>query len=215
VNRMGRRLPTALGAVLVVAACGSRTPAAAPAPVRPATGGGPDAATISAEARRRPYTVEDVRFMQHMIVHHAQALAMTALVPERTQSEAIRFLAERIEVSQRDEIALMQQWLRERGEHVPEVGADGTVHGAAHGEAAMPGMLTAEELARLEQARGEEFDRLFLELMIRHHEGALVMVGELFAAPGAGQDPEVFRLAMDVDADQRAEIRRMQAMLQQ
>ena len=79
----------------------------------------------------------------------------------------------------------------------------------------MPGMLTAEELARLEQARGEEFDRLFLELMIRHHEGALVMVGELFAAPGAGQDPEVFRLAMDVDADQRAEIRRMQAMLQQ
>jgi len=129
VNRMGRRLPTALGAVLVVAACGSRPPSPAPAPVRPATGGGPDAATISAEARRRPYTVEDVRFMQHMIVHHAQALAMTALVPERTQSEAIRFLAERIEVSQRDEIALMQQWLRERGEHVPEVGADGTVHG--------------------------------------------------------------------------------------
>ena len=107
----------------------------------------------------------------------------------------------------------MQQWLRDRGEHAPEVGADGSVHGAEHGEALMPGMLTAEELARLEQAQGEEFERLFLELMIRHHEGALVMVSELFAAPGAGQDPAVFRLAMDVDADQRAEIRRMQAML--
>jgi len=181
--------------------------------VPPATAGGPDAATISADAKRRPYVAEDVRFMQHMIVHHAQALAMVALVPGRTRSEAMLLLAERIEVSQRDEIALMQQWLRDRGEHAPEVGAGGAVHGAVHGEATMPGMLTAEELARLERARGEEFDRLFLELMIRHHEGALVMVSELFNAPGAGQDPEVFRLAMDVDADQRAEIRRMQAML--
>lgn len=212
-NRMRRRLPTALGAFLLAAACGSRPPEPAPVPARPATGGGPAAATISAEAARRPYVAEDVRFMQHMIAHHAQALVMAALVPERTRSEAMRLLAERIEVSQRDEIALMQQWLRDRGEPVPEVGADGAVHGAVHGEATMPGMLSAEELARLEQARGEEFDRLFLELMIRHHEGALVMVGELFAAPGAGQDPEVFRLAMDVDADQRAEIRRMQAIL--
>ena len=212
-NRMRRKLPTALGAFLVMAACGSRPPSPAPTPVRPATGGSPEAATINPDAKRRPYAAEDVRFMQHMIAHHAQALVMAALVPERTRSEAMRLLAERIEVSQRDEIALMQQWLRDRGEHVPEVGAAGAVHGAAHGEAMMPGMLTAEELARLEQARGEEFDRLFLELMIRHHEGALVMVSELFAAPGAGQDPEVFRLAMDVDADQRAEIRRMQAML--
>lgn len=210
---MRRRLPTALWAVLVVAACGSRPPGPAPAPERPATGGGPDAATTTADVEHRPYVVEDVRFMQHMIVHHAQALVMAALVPERTRSETMLLLAERIEVSQRDEIALMQQWLRDRGEHAPEVGADGTVHGAEHGEALMPGMLTAEELARLEQAQGEEFERLFLELMIRHHEGALVMVSELFAAPGAGQDPEVFRLAMDVDADQRAEIRRMQAML--
>lgn len=210
---MRRLLPTALWAVLVVAACGSRPPGPAPAPERPATGGGPDAATTTADVGHRPYVVEDVRFMQHMIVHHAQALVMAALVPERTRSETMLLLAERIEVSQRDEIALMQQWLRDRGEHAPEVGADGTVHGAEHGEALMPGMLTAEELARLEQAQGEEFERLFLELMIRHHEGALVMVSELFAAPGAGQDPEVFRLAMDVDADQRAEIRRMQAML--
>src|SRR5690606_22090762 len=155
VNRTCRRLPVALAAVLVVAACGSRPPAQAPAPARPATGGGPGATTAApADAARRPYAPEDVRFMQHMIAHHAQALVMTALVRERTGSEAMHLLAERIEVSQRDEIALMQQWLRDRGQHAPEVGADGAVHGAAHGEPSMPGMLTEEELAQLEQARG-------------------------------------------------------------
>jgi uncharacterized protein (DUF305 family) len=156
----------------------------------------------------------DVRFFQGMIWHHAQALAMAALVPARTSRDALRLLGERITVSQRDEIALMQRWLRARGAEAPAPDLSGRAASADH-EMRMPGMLTAAELAQLAAARGAAFDRLFLEFMIRHHEGALAMVGDLFASPGAGQDPEVFRLASDIDADQRAEIRRLRALLGQ
>ena len=149
------------------------------------------------------YVEADVRFMQAMIAHHAQALAMTDLVPDRTESEALQRLARRIEVSQKDEIAMMERWLDSRGESAPE----GHPHGSL-----MPGMLTEEELARLAGATGDEFDRLFLEYMIRHHEGALVMVADLFSS-GGGQEAEVFRIASNVDADQRAEIARMRGML--
>jgi uncharacterized protein (DUF305 family) len=146
--------------------------------------------------------------MQGMSAHHAQALAMTDLVPARTSREDLRLLAERIAVTQRAEIAAMQRWLRARGETVPDA-----AH-AHHGpHAAMPGMLTAEELARLGAATGTGFERLFLQLMIRHHEGALAMVRALFGSPGAGQESELFRLASDVEADQRAEIARMRALL--
>ena len=138
-----------------------------------------------------------------MIVHHAQALVMTDLVPDRSENESMRRLAGRVEVSQRDEIAVMERWLERRREAV----SMGDHHGSL-----MPGMLTEEELARLAAANGEEFDRLFLELMIRHHEGALVMVADLFSN-GGGQEAEIFRLASNVDADQRAEIARMRAML--
>jgi len=145
-----------------------------------------------------------------MIGHHAQALEMTALLATRSTSDDMRKLGLRIEVSQADEIRMMQEWLRRRGQEVPGEHAH-----HAHGAKLMPGMLTAEEMARLAAGKGVEFDRLFLEFMIRHHAGALVMVEELFKTPGAGQEGEMFAFASDVDADQRMEIARMTAMLKE
>lgn len=152
----------------------------------------------------------DVEFMQGMIVHHDQALQMAALAPERAGSESLRTLARRIDVSQRDEIAMMRQWLVRRGQSV--AAADHVAHGATD-HPGMPGMASAEEMARLRGLRGAAFDRLFLELMIRHHEGALTMVKELLSTDGAGQEPELYRFASDVDTDQRMEIARMQRLL--
>lgn len=149
------------------------------------------------------YSEADVRFVQGMMAHHAQALEMTGLVPGRTSSEAMNRLARRIEVSQKDELALMERWLERRGE---------TVTAGHHHGSLMPGMLTDAELARLASATGDEFERLFLDLMVRHHEGALVMVADLFSS-GGGQEAEIFQLASHVDADQRAEIARMRGML--
>jgi uncharacterized protein (DUF305 family) len=149
--------------------------------------------------------------MTGMIAHHAQALEMTRLVPERSGRQDVRLLAERITASQQTEIDRMRQWLRDHGQPVPD--ARHAHHEAGGGHAQMPGMLTPEELARLSAATGAEFDRLFLELMIRHHEGALTMVAELLSRSGAAQDSDVFQIASDVDADQRAEIARMRRML--
>ncbi len=157
------------------------------------------------------HTPADVRFMQGMIPHHAQALEMAAFIPERTDHEGLRLLGRRIEISQRDEIAWMTRWLERRGETAPMVGA-GHAHGLGEGEL-MAGMLSREEMAALAAARGSEFDRLFLEGMIKHHQGALTMVAELFGSPGGGQETEVFRFAADVDADQDMEILRMRDML--
>lgn len=145
--------------------------------------------------------------MQGMIGHHAQAIEMTGLLATRTQSEDMRKLAQRIDVSQTDEIKMMQEWLKSRGEALPDP------HAHHHGGALMPGMLTADEMARLSEAKGDTFDRLFLEFMIKHHEGALAMVEQLHATAGAGQEPEMFAFANDVDADQRMEIDRMHIML--
>ena len=153
----------------------------------------------------------DARFMQGLISHHAQAVEMTDLVDNRTASDAMRRLAQRIQVSQTDEIKMMERWLSTRGEEVPSAHA----HHAMAGGTLMPGMLTPEEMSRLSTAKGREFDRLFLEGMIKHHEGALVMVKDLFATPGAAQEPDVFAFASDVDADQRAEIDRMRSMLKE
>jgi uncharacterized protein (DUF305 family) len=144
--------------------------------------------------------------MQGMIGHHAQAVEMTGLLATRTASEAMRKLGQRIELSQQDEITMMQRWLAARGE--PPAGPHA-------GHMLMPGMLTAEELARLAGARGPAFDRLFLEGMIKHHAGALTMVQELFSHDGAGQEPDIFAFASEVDADQRMEIDRMATMLQE
>lgn len=166
--------------------------------------------TPAAETAARGYSEADVRFLRGMIPHHAQALEMTALVPSRSTRQDVRATAQRIEVSQQDEIAMMQQWLRARRLEAPAADA-GHQHGGGH--AHMPGMLTPQEMDRLRAASGAAFDRLFLEYMIRHHEGALVMVAELFATPGAGQEPELFGMASEVDSDQRMEIARMRAML--
>lgn len=156
----------------------------------------------------------DVRFVQGMIPHHAQAIEMVALMAERTSNERLLRLGQRIEISQRDEIAMMARWLRERGEVVPDLAhpmAPGG-HGGMHG-ALVPGMLKPEQMEQLASADGADFDRLFLELMIAHHEGALIMVGELFSTPGGGQESWTFQFASDVDADQEMEIRRMRQML--
>jgi uncharacterized protein (DUF305 family) len=176
------------------------------------------AADVTAAGRPR-HVDADVRFMQDMIAHHRQAVEMTALVPQRAGSASIRTLARRIEVSQDDEILLMRHWLDARGAAVPDGHAHHGHHAGhgAHGGPAtahdMPGMLTDAQLARLAAASGAEFDRLFLEFMIFHHEGALVMVADLFAAEGAGQETEIFQFASHVDSDQRMEIDRMRRLL--
>jgi uncharacterized protein (DUF305 family) len=158
------------------------------------------------------WTQADVRFMSSMIGHHAQAIEMSRLVPDRQASPPVRRLAERIINAQQDEIAAMQLWLRDRGQPVPEATAAHHAHGDGHG-ASMPGMLTPAQMKQLEEARGPEFDRLFLSYMIRHHQGAVSMVTELFGSHGAGQDDAVFKLASDVNVDQITEIERMRRML--
>ncbi len=148
--------------------------------------------------------------MQGMIHHHAQALDMTSLLSTRTDRQDMRALALRIELSQTAEIRMMQHWLPVRGEEVPGEHAN-----HMPGATLMPGMLTSEEMDRLAAAKGTNFDQLFLEFMIKHHAGAIVMVDELFAKPGAGQDSDIFGFTSDVVADQRAEIDRMGAMLKE
>lgn len=154
------------------------------------------------------YTPDDVAFAQAMIPHHEQALEMTAMVAAREGRTELSLLAERMEVGQRDEIAQMKDWLTARGEALPSEHAH---HGAGMSQS-MPGMLSSEELGRLRAARGRAFDRLFLQFMIRHHEGALLMVGDLLAGDG-GQEPTMAQLAQHVDADQRVEIARMRSLL--
>lgn len=162
-----------------------------------------------------PYSDADVDFMGGMIPHHAQAVVMAGWAPTHGARQDVAILCERIVVAQRDEIAMMQQWLADRGLDVPD--ATSTRHKMKMGdtvhEMLMPGMLSDEEMAALDKARGPEFDRLFLEGMIRHHQGAIDMVDKLFKAYGAAQDETVFKFASDVYADQGIEIARMQEML--
>jgi uncharacterized protein (DUF305 family) len=159
-----------------------------------------------------PYTAADVQFMSGMIHHHAQAVLMAGWAPTHGASPSVRTLCERIVVAQRDEIALMQRWLRDRHETVPDVDAmHDVMPGMEHDM--MPGMLTAAQLAQLDSARGWEFDRWFLRFMIQHHQGAITMVNQLFGSKGGGEEETVFRFASDVYADQTTEIDRMQKML--
>lgn len=157
---------------------------------------------------RVQHTAADVKFMQGMIGHHQQAIEMTNLLKTRTSSENMKKLALRIDVSQADEINMMKRWLEVRGQEIP---SEHAMH--MHGAVLMPGMLTPEEMEKLAAAKGVEFDRLFLEGMIKHHGGAIGMVKDLFSTPGAGQEAEINAFASDVDADQRMEIDRMGAML--
>jgi uncharacterized protein (DUF305 family) len=171
-------------------------------------GGGPDSA--------------DVAFMQGMIAHHAQALAMVALIHDHTTRPELQLIGQRIRISQQDEIAWMQHWLQNRHQTVPTIDSNDVAHmvGApmpgmqmTGTTMMMPGMMTPQQMTALAQATGPAFDRLFLEGMIRHHEGAIAMVKDLLATPGAAQAPEVFTFASDADADQRAEIKRMRTVL--
>jgi uncharacterized protein (DUF305 family) len=188
---------------LITMACASHT-VPSPKPAEPAAHQHTHTSELPASAGPG-FTVADVRFMQNMIGHHAQAITMTALAPTRNASDAVRKLAQKIDISQRDEIEMMKHWLAERKQAVP---TDAQSHAMV-----MPGMLTAEQLAQLSAARGREFDRLFLSFMIRHHQGALQMVEDLFKSPGAGQESDIFRFATDVDADQRDEIYVMEQLL--
>ena len=186
--------------------------------------GGAFPAPAQAPAASRGYTAADVAFMQGMIGHHAQAIVMANMAPTHGASAQVALYCRKVIASQRDEIELMQDWLRTRGEKVPDPRDPHAGMAAMHGgmdmpmgdhEMLMPGMLTAAQLAQLDSARGPAFDRLFLTFMIQHHEGALAMVKDLFDTAGSGQGPEIFGYATGVDADQRAEIGRMKGMLEQ
>jgi uncharacterized protein (DUF305 family) len=174
-------------------------------------------AKAKADSARYPYTAADVHFMTGMIGHHAQAIVMSEWAPTHGASASVRTLAERIINAQRDEIASMQQWLRDRLQTVPEPDTTGmqmtmTMGGAEH-EMLMPGMLTDAQMKQLDEARGPEFDSLFLRFMIQHHRGAVAMVKQLFDTYGAGQDQTIFKVASDVNTDQNTEIARMEKML--
>ena len=168
----------------------------------------------STRAKLPPRSQADVEFMQGMIMHHAQAVEMTALIASHTENKELRSLGARISSSQSDEIKLMQRWLAARGERisVDMPGMDMSSH-TSH-QQLMPGMLTPEQMDALRKAKDAEFDHLFLTGMIQHHDGALIMVKGLFDTAGAGQDADVFNFATDADNTQRAEIRIMQNMLE-
>lgn len=208
----------ALICVIAIAGCSGATRGATQTPHQSERGATPDLSAIArarADSVRLPYTEADVHFMSAMIGHHAQALVMANWAPTHGASASLRTLAERIINSQHDEIATMQRWLRDRLKPVPEVRATGMkmmMNGVEH-EMLMPGMLTDTQMKQLDQARGPEFDRLFLTFMIQHHRGAVTMVKELFDSYGAGQDETVFKFASDVNVDQSTEIERMQKML--
>lgn len=220
-----RRAVVALAAVMLAGACRTAPRvAAAPSPLDPgpvvptqqATASDPlFVAKARADSARNPYSAADVEFMQGMIGHHAQAIAMARLAPANGASAAIRTLAARIINAQGDEIALMQNWLRDRNKEVPEatpLGMKMKMDGMEH-MMLMPGMLSAEQMKELAAARGTDFDRIFLTYMIQHHNGAVTMVRKLFATDGAGQDDTVFKFASDVQVDQTTEIARMELML--
>ena len=207
---MTSRRAAALLVVLVTAGCRSAGGSAGTPIVQPGAPGEtnrvltPEAASDLSKVQATP---ADVKFMQGMIGHHAQAIEMTDLIAARTSREQMKLLGQRIAVSQADEMNMMRTWLKARGQEVPAEHAHHMPGGM------MPGMLTPEQMAELTAATGEAFDKLFLRYMIQHHEGALAMVDDLFKTPGAGQEGDINAFAADVDSDQRMEIDRMRALL--
>jgi uncharacterized protein (DUF305 family) len=201
----------AAGSLAITGCTGTTTGSAGAAATTPAA-----PAPVAAATTGRPApNPADVSFMNGMIGHHAQALVMAGWAASHGASPAIQTLAGRITNAQRDEIAMLQTWLRDRGLPVPEAKPGPmrmTMNGVEH-DMMMPGMLTEAQMKELDAARGPDFDRLFLRLMIQHHQGAVTMVKELFDTAGAAQDQTVFKLASDVSADQSSEIVRMQRML--
>jgi len=193
-----------------------QTPSTAPVVVQPGAPGKPSRTLPpSTKGTLPPRSQADVEFMQGMIMHHQQAVEMTALIRSHTENKDLRLLGDRISSSQSGEIKFMQHWLAARGEAIsmampgmPDMDRSGRPL------ALMPGMLSAEQMAALRKAKGTEFDHLFLTGMIQHHNGALIMVKDLFDTAGAGQDADLFNFATDADNTQRAEIKIMETMLE-
>ncbi len=203
-------------ALFVVAACATGSSPEHQKSAQPAIAAGTrTSVTDTSVNAQHAYTAADIQFMGGMIAHHAQAIVMARWAPSHGASASVQTLAARIINAQQDEIAAMRKWLIDRHQPVPQAGAHGMMmkmNGVEH-EMPMPGMLTESQLKELDQARGKEFDRLFLTFMIQHHRGAVTMVQDLFNTYGAAQDIAVYKLASDVNADQTTEIERMQRML--
>jgi uncharacterized protein (DUF305 family) len=201
-------------AAVAIGGCSSEEPprAESTAPVVQLGAPGEPNRTLSPEelsAMTAPtYVEQDVTFVRHMLYHHEQAMEMTAMVDERAGSDRVKLLAERMTISQESEMEQMQQWLAQRDESL----RDPRDPDHSHAARTMPGLITDEQMTTLEAARGEEFDRLFLESMIVHHQGAITMVEELYDA-GGGLESEIDSIARHVVADQGIEISRMQGML--
>ena len=196
-------------------ALSQQTAAPKPVVVQPGHPGAPTKKLPpSTHASLPPASPADVEFKQGMIFHHAQAVEMTAMITTHTQNPDLRSLGARISSSQSDEIKFMKRWLAARGESpAKELPAMPGMNMSHEKTPLMPGMLTPEQMQTLEKARDADFDRLFLQDMIQHHQGALTMVKDLFDTAGAGQDAELFDFATDADNTQRAEIRIMETML--
>src|SRR6202165_5957470 len=212
--RSGLVAASTLAGLFSLPVCAQQADPGTPVVVQPGAPGQPTRTLPpSTRATLPPRSSADVQFMQGMIMHHAQAVEMTALIESSTQNKELRLLGARISKSQSDEIEFMKRWLTVRGEptsmSMPEMpGMD-----MSRQTMLMPGMLTPKQMEALKKAKGAEFDQLFLTGMIQHHNGALIMVKDLFDTAGAGQDAELFNFATDVDSGQRAEIRIMQNMV--
>src|SRR5713101_3571580 len=213
--RSGLVAASTLAGLFSLTVCAQQADQGTPVVVQPGAPGQPTRRLPpSTRATLPPRSSADVQFMQGMIMHHAQAVEMTALMESHTQNKELRLLGARISRSQSDAIEFMKRWLETRGEPtsltMPEMpGMD-----MSNQPMLMPGMLTPKQMDALSKAKGVEFDQLFLTGMIQHHNGALIMVKDLFDSAGSGQDAEVFNFVTDVDSGQRAEIRIMQNMLE-
>jgi len=213
-SHTGWTLATLLAVVTSSACAGAGTGyAMAPSPDAASTAELEALYRARSDSARMNFTEADVRFMTGMISHHAQALEMASLAPTHGVGTSVGTLTARTINAQQDEIVAMQQWLRDRGQPVPEDGIDSTVR-VPNGGMLMPGMLTPQQMRELDAARGSDFDRIFLTYMIQHHGGAVTMVHDLFGTDGAAFDEAVFKIASDIQADQTSEIARMKRMLE-
>ena len=200
-TKVNFRFIAASCAVLFVAACANKQEAVDHSSHDSASGAADTKIVIPPGAL---FVEADVKFVQGMIAHHGQAIAMAQMAASHGANPQLLKFTLKIDLSQRSEISIMQQWLRDRKQHVPD--------SSAHEHMAMPGMLTAEQMKQLDAARGKDFDKLFLELMIQHHQGAIKMVADLLAA-NPSPEPDLYNLAVDIDFDQKAEIEKMYEML--
>ena len=215
-GRSGLVAASTLAGLFSLPVCAQQADPGTPVVVQPGAPGQPTRTLPpSTRATLPPRSSADVQFMQGMIMHHAQAVEMTALIASHTENKDLRSLGARISSSQSDEIKFMKRWLAARGDPVSPAMPEMPGMDMSKQPMLMPGMLTPKQMEALKKAKGAEFDQLFLTGMIQHHNGALIMVKDLFDTAGSGQDAELFNFATDVDSGQRAEIRIMQTMLRE